>query len=144
MIRIEELPEAERRLVEAAADARGRARAPYSGYAVGAAVADAGGRIHVGCNVEISSYGLTLCAERVALFAACAAGATGFRALAVVGPGCGGKPTPPCGACRQVIWELAGEVPVLLATPEGRVERWSSGDLLPEPFGPHHLSDPAT
>ena len=133
--------EAPARLIEAAAEARGRAHAPYSGFAVGAAVRATDGRVFPGCNVEISSYGLTICAERVALFAARAAGVSDFDALAVVGPGSDGTPTPPCGACRQVIWDLAGDIDIHLAAPEGEVETRRTSDLLPEPFGPEQLRE---
>lgn len=131
--------EATLRLIDDATRARGRAHAPYSGYAVGAAVRALDGRVFPGCNVEISSYGLTMCAERVALFAARAAGAREFAAMAVVGPGSGTAPTPPCGACRQVIWDLAGDIDIYLATPDGVVETRRTSDLLPEPFGPEQL-----
>ena len=136
-----ELPTKFRDLLAAAEAARGRARATYSGYRVGAAALDSQNRVHAGCNVEISSYPLSLCAERVALFAAIAAGAESIEAIAVVGPGHGGDPTPPCGACRQVIWDLAGDIPVLLGSPDGTVQQWQSRALLPSPFGPDHLED---
>lgn len=128
------------RLIAAAQGARAHAHAPYSGFAVGAAVRCEDGTTYVGCNVEISSYGLTMCAERVALFAARAAGARQFDALAVVGPGSGGNGTPPCGACRQVIWDLAGDIDIYLATPDGQASRHRSADLLPIPFGPEDLA----
>lgn len=126
----------QRKLVEAAIRARARAHAPFSGFAVGAAALDSDLRLHRGCNVENSSYSLTICAERVALFSAVADGATEITAIAVAGPGHHGRPTPPCGACRQVIWDLAGDITVLLATLDGKVEVWQAGDLLPAAFGP--------
>lgn len=130
--------DAERRaLVEAALRARERAHAPYSGFRVGAAVAAADGTVQPGCNVEISSYSMTLCAERVALFAARAAGHTDFRALAVAGPE-GDESTPPCGACRQVIWDLAGDIEVLLVDGDA-VEVWRAAELYPNAFGPERL-----
>ncbi len=135
-----ELAPEHRKLVEAAVRARGNAHAPYSGFAVGAAALDADLRLHRGCNVESSSYGLTVCAERVALFSAVADGASDITALAVAGPGHQGRPTPPCGACRQVIWDLAGDVTVLLATLDGRVEVWRAAQLLPAAFGPDDLA----
>lgn len=134
-----DLTTAQRALVEAAGAARARARAPYSGYRVGAAVLDSEGRIHLGCNIESAAYPLTLCAERVALFSAIAAGAESVQAIAVVGPGLEEQPTPPCGACRQVIWDLAPEATVLLGAPAGAVDIWRPADLLPCPFGPDHL-----
>ena len=136
-----DLEVAERALIEAAEEARQRAHAPYSGYGVGAALRAADGTIYRGANVEISSYGLTECAERVALFAARAAGVDAFEAMAVVGPGHRGRPTPPCGACRQVIWDLAGDIAVFTATPDGHVQVWKASELLPEPFGPEYLED---
>lgn len=136
---VAELPPEERELIEAALVARERAHAPHSGVLVGAAVRDSRGSIHLGCNVETASYGLTMCAERVALFAARAAGATAFRAIAVAGPGHANRALPPCGACRQVIHDLAGEVPVLMATLDGRVERSSTARLLPAAFDARFL-----
>ena len=138
--KVSELDEPARRLIEQAKGARRNAHAPYSGFAVGAAVRTDGGNLFLGCNIEISSYGLTMCAERVALFAARATGAQAFEAIAVVGPGCDGAPTPPCGACRQVIWDLAPDAEIYLATPEGEVEVRTAGELLPEPFGPEQLA----
>jgi cytidine deaminase len=138
---VEDLSHAERDLVAAALEARQHAHAPYSSFAVGAALRAVDGTVYRGCNIEISSYGLTECAERVALFSACAAGAREFEALAVVGPDSVGCPTPPCGACRQVIWDLAGDITVLLANAAGEVEVWRAGELLPEPFGPAHLGE---
>ena len=128
-----------RRLIRAAMGARHNAYAPYSDFTVGAALRDSGGEIHSGCNVEISSYGLTLCAERVALFTAWATGVRHCQALAVVGPGSAGTPTPPCGACRQVIWDLASGATVYLATLDGKVQIWTASELLPGPFGPTDL-----
>ncbi|MGD8330025.1 MAG: cytidine deaminase [Acidobacteriota bacterium] len=137
-----DLDEAARRLIDQAKGARANAHAPYSGFAVGAAVRCARGNLFLGCNVEISSYSLTMCAERVALFAARAAGSCDIEAIAVVGPGDGGTPTPPCGACRQVIWDLAPDAVVYLATPDGAVQTWAAAELLPEPFGPRQLDAP--
>ncbi len=141
LIQIADLDPDQRKLVEAAIRARLRAHAPYSRFKVGAAALDAELRQHRGCNVENSSYGLTVCAERVALFAARAAGSAPITALAVAGPGHRSRPTPPCGACRQVIWDLAGDIPVLLATLDGLVEVWRASELLPAAFGPDHLDD---
>ena len=141
--KVSELDDQVRQLIDAAAEARRNAHAPYSGFPVGAALRASDGAVFPGCNVEISSYGLTMCAERVALFAARAAGAESFEMLAVVGPGHEDNPTPPCGACRQVIWDLAGDIPVYLATPSGRVECRRASELLPNPFGPEDLVDGA-
>lgn len=136
-----DLDDAERELVEAALEGRERAHAPYSGFRVGAAVRAADGTIYRGCNVESPSYGLTVCAERVALFSARAAGATAYRAIAVAGAAHEDRALPPCGACRQVIHDLAGDVPVLLATLDGRVSRCSAGALLPAAFDAGFLEE---
>jgi cytidine deaminase len=118
--------------VEAAAKARANALCSYSGFAVGAALEDADGRIWGGCNVENASYGLTVCAERVAIWKALSEGVRSFRGVAVVtgAP----EPTPPCGACRQILWEFAGDVPVVMATTSGARRRMRLSELLPVPF----------
>ena len=138
---LSDLEESTRRLIDAARKARDNAHAPYSGFSVGAALLAGGGAVFPGCNVEISSDGLTMCAERVALFAAKAAGVERLEMLAVVGPGRQAEPTPPCGACRQVIWDLAGDIPIYLAAPGGRIACWRASELLPNPFGPEHLAE---
>ncbi len=138
---IDDLPSGERDLIATAMRARENAHAPYSSFAVGAALRAVDGTVYLGCNVEISSYGLTECAERVALFAARAVGAREFDALAVAGPDSVGRPTPPCGACRQVIWDLAGDITIYLAAAGGEVQIWKAAELLPEPFGPAHLEE---
>ena len=120
-------------LVAAARAARERAHAPYSRFQVGAAVIDERGRVHVGCNVENASYGLTICAERNAVAAAVAAGARAVRAVAVVTPM--KPPGTPCGACRQVLAEFgAADTRVLLAGPTGAAEETTLGALLPRGF----------
>lgn len=120
-------------LVAAARAVRAHAHAPYSGFRVGAAVRDEAGRIHVGCNVENASYGLTVCAERNAVAAAVAAGARAVRAVAVA---TGARPpASPCGACRQVLAELGdASTRVLLAGPGGRPVETTLGALLPRTF----------
>jgi cytidine deaminase len=124
-------------LLRAARDARRRAYAPYSRFRVGAAIR-AGGGIHAGCNVENASYGLTVCAERNAVGAAALAGARRIDAVAVASGT--SPPTPPCGACLQVLAELAGpETPVLLAGPRGVPERTTLGALLPKAFTKRYL-----
>jgi len=90
------------------------------------------GRVYTGCNIENASYGLTCCAERVAIFKALSEGERGFEAIAVVTET--DNLTPPCGACRQIIWEFCGDVPVILANLNGKIERESAGKLLPRPF----------
>lgn len=119
-------------LVAAARDARARAYAPYSHFPVGAAIQLADGRIFAGSNVESASYGLTMCAERVALFKAVSDGARSFSAVAVVADT--DAPTPPCGACRQVLWEHCGDVPVVIANLHGIAAEIRLRDLLPLPF----------
>ncbi len=120
-------------LVAAARAVRKRAHAPYSKFQVGAAVRDERGRVHVGCNVENASYGLTVCAERNAVAAAVAAGARAVKAVAVVTPT--KPPGTPCGACRQVLAELgAPETRVLLASPTGAPIETTVGALLPMAF----------
>lgn len=119
-------------LKEAALSARLRAHAPFSHFLVGAALETADGRIWPGCNVENSSYGLTMCAERTAIFSAVAAGARHFIRCAVVvdTP----KLTPPCGACRQVLWDLCGDLEILLFNLEGDQATYRLTDLLPNAF----------
>lgn len=130
-------PEMEAELVRRAVEARGRAYAPYSGFAVGAALLAQDGRIFSGCNVENASYGLTVCAERVALFKAVSEGAREFVALAVA---CGKGPCAPCGACRQVLYEFAPDLLVIMADGEGKTWRTARlPELLPHGFGPRDL-----
>lgn len=119
-------------LILAAKQARENAHAPFSGFRVGAAVRAKSGRIYTGCNVESASYGLTCCAERTAIFKAVSEGERGFEAIAVVTET--DTLTPPCGACRQIIWEFCGDVPVILANTKGKIELESAGKLLPRPF----------
>ena len=124
------------RLVDAASEVRDQAHAPYSSFTVGAAVVDAKGRLHVGCNVENASFGLSVCAERHAVAAAVSAGGQGIEGLAVVTDT--SPPTSPCGACRQVLVEF-GDFPVILANIEGERIVTSVGDLLPDAFTPESL-----
>jgi cytidine deaminase len=125
----------QRRLIDAARAARQNAHAPYSRFAVGAAVLDDAGRISTGCNVENASYGLTVCAERNAIAAAVAAGAKAIRAVAVVTrlrP-----PATPCGACRQVLAEFGGDDMMVLLAPAAAgaaIEELALRDLLPRAF----------
>jgi len=124
-------------LARAARAARRRAYAPYSGFRVGAAVA-AGGAVHVGCNVENASYGLTLCAERVAVAAAAAAGARRLDAVAVASAT--SPPTPPCGMCLQTLAEFAGqELPLRLVGSRGERVDTTLGALLPRAFTKKYL-----
>ncbi len=119
-------------LISAAKQARENAHAPFSNFRVGAALRAKSGRIYTGSNIESASYGLTCCAERVAIFKALSEGERGFEALAVVADM--EKLAPPCGACRQILWEFCGDLPVVLANLAGKEERESAGNLLPRPF----------
>jgi cytidine deaminase len=119
-------------LITAAKQARENAHAPYSNFRVGAAVRASSGRTFGGSNIENASYGLTLCAERVALFKALSEGERNFEAIAVVTDA--DILTPPCGACRQILWEFCGDVPVLLANLQGRRESLKMRELFPRPF----------
>lgn len=120
-------------LVDAAIAAREHAIAPYSGYAVGAALLTDAGELVPGCNVENASYGLTMCAERVALYAALSRGLRSFRGVAVATGG--DEPASPCGPCRQLLWEYAGDIPVVLvAAKSGATETIALSTLLPRPF----------
>lgn len=119
-------------LVAAATTVRERAVAPYSRFQVGAALLAADGRIFTGCNVESSSYGLTICAERTAVVKALSEGARAFRAIAVVTAA--GEPTSPCGACRQVLWDQCRDIAVVMATTGGALEETTLAALLPRAF----------
>src|SRR6188508_3802660 len=116
-------------LVAAARKARRQAHAQYSGFKVGAALEAADGTIITGCNIENATYGLTVCAERVAMFKALSEGHRECRRMAVVAPP--DAPTPPCGACRQVLWEFAGDLEIILANLSGETGRHRLADLLP-------------
>ena len=118
-------------LVEAARRAQQRAHAPYSRYRVGAALEAEDGSVHVGCNVENASYGLGMCAERVAVGAAISAGARGFRRVVVVSDS--EPPASPCGACRQVLAEFSLDAEVLAVGPKSS-RRWAVRELLPDAF----------
>ena len=120
------------RLVAAARAARQHAVADYSGFKVGAALETASGAIVAGCNIENASFGLTLCAERVAIFKAVSEGHRTFTRIAVVADT--ESPTPPCGACRQIMWEFCGDIPVILANLGEITATLQMKDLLPLPF----------
>ncbi len=120
------------KLIEHARRVRENSFSPYSGFAVGVALEAADGSIFAGCNVESASYGMTVCAERNAIFTAVAAGGREFTRLAIVADT--ETLTPPCGACRQIIWEFCGDIPVILADLTGRPEPVRLGELYPQPF----------
>ena len=119
-------------LVAAAREARQHARAAYSQFAVGAALEAADGRVFTGCNIENATYGLTICAERVALFKALSEGVDRYVRIAVVADT--EAPTPPCGSCRQLLWEYAGDLEVVLANLQRQTGATTVGALLPLPF----------
>ena len=119
-------------LIESAKQVRERAYAPYSNFRVGAAVRTKDGKIFTGCNVESASYGLTVCAERVAIWKAVSEGETEFEQIAVVADT--QELTPPCGVCRQILWEFCGDMPVTFANLKGNVETVQMKDLLPRAF----------
>jgi len=122
-------------LIAKAMKAREQAYAPYSHFTVGAALLARSGRVYTGCNVENASYGLSVCAERVAVFKAVSEGERDFEALAVVTE----KGVTPCGACRQVLMEFGDDIQVIVADVTGRYQVLSLQELLPEAFTPEHL-----
>jgi cytidine deaminase len=125
-------------IIAAATEARAKAFAPYSGFQVGAALEADDGTLITGCNIESASYGLTMCAERVAVFAAVARGFHHFKRVAVVTDTA--TPTPPCGACRQILWEFAPDAEVLLANLAGDVRKYTVRELIPHAFDARQLS----
>lgn len=130
------LPDEWAALANAAQAARARAYAPYSRFTVGAALRDRQGHIHTGCNIENASYGLTVCAERVAIWGAVAGGESAFCALAVASE----TGAMPCGACRQVLAEFAPEMPVVIVDAQGNAWMTSVDELLPGSFTPAQLA----
>ena len=125
-------------LVEAALAARNHAHAPFSKFRVGAAVEDDSGRVYTGCNIENATYGLTICAERVAVFKAISEGARTLRRIAVAADT--DALTPPCGACRQILWEFCGDAELILVNLRGKTETLRLSDLFPRPFDGSFLS----
>jgi cytidine deaminase len=124
-------------LIAKAVAAREHAVAPYSGFKVGAAIETRDGRVFTGCNIENASYGLTVCAERVALWKALSEGAREFRAIALATDAA--VLTSPCGACRQLLWEYCGDIPVTLHSLQGPGEQHQLSKLLPHPFDSQSL-----
>lgn len=119
-------------LIEAARQVREKAYAPYSNFKVGAAVRAKSGKIYTGCNVESASYGLTVCAERVAVWKAVSEGENEFTNVAVVADT--EELTPPCGVCRQIIWEFGGDIPITFSNLNGKTETVKMSELLPRAF----------
>ena len=131
------MPDDSQRLLDLARSARANASARFSGFKVGAALEAADGRVFTGCNVENATYGLTVCAERVALFNAISEGVREFRRVAVVADT--EAPTPPCGACRQLLWEFGGNLEVILGNLTAETGRHQLKDLFPLPFDDRFL-----
>ena len=119
-------------LIDEATKARENAVAPFSKFKVGAALRTKAGKVYYGCNVENCTYGLTVCAERVALLSALAAGDREFSAIAVVTQS--DEPSTPCGPCRQLMWEYCGDIDVALANLEGKRVDYKLSELFPHPF----------
>ncbi|MEO6391414.1 MAG: cytidine deaminase [Pyrinomonadaceae bacterium] len=126
-------------LMAAAVDARERAHAPFSKFRVGAAVETTDGKVYTGCNIESSSYGLTVCAERVAIWKAISEGARCAGRIVVVADT--EDLTPPCGTCRQIIWEFCHDTTVILTNLQGEQEVISIRDLLPRAFDAKYLKE---
>ena len=124
-------------LIEAAKQARLQSVAPFSNFLVGAAVQTADGKVYTGCNIESASYGLTVCAERVAIWKALSQGERHFTELAVVADT--ETLTPPCGTCRQIIWEFARGATIVFANLNGQRETFHIADLLPRAFDARFL-----
>ena len=119
-------------LIAAARAVRENAHAPYSHFRVGAALEDYHGRVFTGCNIENATFGLTICAERVAVVKAISEGVKGFRRIAVFTDS--ERLTPPCGACRQILWEFCGDLELILANTQGRIETLRLGSIFPRAF----------
>lgn len=124
-------------LIEAAIGAREHAHAPFSKFHVGAALEDKDGVVHTGCNIENATYGLTLCAERVAVFKAVSEGASSFKRLVIAADT--DDLTPPCGACRQILWEFCGDLEVTLANLKGKKDTFPLAQVFPRPFDQRFL-----
>jgi cytidine deaminase len=119
-------------LAAAALRARENAHAPYSHFKVGAALEDAAGNVFTGCNIENATYGLTVCAERVAVFKAISEGGRKFVRIAIAADT--EVLTPPCGACRQILWEFCGDIELNLVNPAGKSETVRLSSIFPRPF----------
>ena len=132
------MEESEKELIEKATKVREKAYAPFSNFKVGAAVRTKSGKVFTGCNVESASYGLTVCAERVAIWKAVSEGEKEFTHVAVVADT--KELTPPCGVCRQIIWEFCGDIPISFANLEGKTETLQMKELLPRAFDTKFLT----
>ena len=128
-----------RLLLDAARQARERALARFSNFKVGAALETADGTLVTGCNIENATYGLTMCAERVAMFKALSDGHGRFTRIAIVADT--DAPTPPCGACRQILWEFGGDLEIILGNLQGETARFKLSTLLPHPFDARLLNE---
>jgi cytidine deaminase len=124
-------------LLAAARRAREHAHARYSNFKVGAALETADGVVIAGCNIENATFGLTMCAERVAMFKALSDGHRSFRRIAIAADT--DAPTPPCGSCRQILWEFGGDLEVILANLSGETGRHRLSALFPAPFDRRNL-----
>jgi len=133
------LNESDEQLIQAATDARARSVAPFSKFMVGAALQTKTGKVFTGCNIESASYGLTVCAERVAIWKALSEGERDFTDLVVVADT--ETLTPPCGTCRQIIWEFAKHATIVLANLRGQREERSIKELLPSAFDARFLKE---
>lgn len=131
------MTDAPKDLVEAATAVRENAVAPFSGFMVGSALRTGDGAIYAGCNVENATLGLTVCAERVALWKALSDGERTFTEIAVVTAA--ERPTPPCGACRQLLWEFCGDIPVYMVSTQGRSATLKLSELVPYAFDKRDL-----
>ena len=120
------------RLIQAAREVRERAHAPYSGFKVGAAIEDENGQVFTGCNVENASYGLSVCAETAAVLKAISEGAAKLKRIAVVADS--STLTPPCGACRQILWEFCGDLELTMANLSDKEETVLMKQIFPRPF----------
>jgi len=133
------LSESENELIKTATAARLQSVAPFSKFLVGAALQTKEGKVFTGCNVESASYGLTVCAERVAIWKALSEGERDFTDLVIVADT--EQLTPPCGTCRQIIWEFAKHAKIILANLRGQTEEVDIGHLLPKAFDARFLAD---
>jgi cytidine deaminase len=133
------LSESNEQLVETAAAARLRSVAPFSNFKVGAALQTKAGKVFTGCNIESASYGLTVCAERVAIWKALSEGERDFTDLVIVADT--ETLTPPCGTCRQIIWEFAKQARIVLANLQGQREERAIKELLPSAFDARFLKE---